>query len=191
MKTIKKTTLIAAITAMAAIAVPSMASAAGWAPLNANKTLTSSYPSIAQYMVSPPQDQWSFQCSNSTLGVHVRNPASTTLDITSATFTNCVTVGSLYCGPATVTATGLPWTATKTGSSVTFTEHLLVDEQCLHGQLLTVDGPATGSYNNTTHTLSAHAATGMNLNYMGSPVGPIGNIPTTTWHETTDTLTVT
>ena len=196
MNTIKKTTLIAAITAMAAFAVPSMASAATWAPLNANKTLTSTNSAIYQ-IYDPGANQFGFTCSNSTLGVHVRTPASSTLDITSASFTNCVTNGVMTCGVATVTATGLPWAATTSGSTVTFTEHLQVTEGCVPGTTFTVDGPASGSYSNATHSLTAQPTTGtypvgMYLYLGGTPVGTIagGSSRSTTWHETTNTLTL-
>jgi hypothetical protein len=191
MNTIKKTTLIAVITAMAAIAVPSLASAATWAPINTNKTLTSTSSAVYQ-TIDPGSNQYGFTCSSSTLGVHVRTPASSTLDITSATFTGCVTNGAVYCGNATVTATGLPWAATTTGSNVTFTEHLRVTEACIPGTTLTVDGPVSSIYNNATHTLSATPAPGMYLNYMGTPIGAIAGGPsrTATWHETTNTLTL-
>ncbi len=188
MKTIKKTTLIAAVAAMAAFAVPSMASAATWAPLNTNKTLTST--SQVEYITG----SYGFYCSNSSLGVHVRTPASGTLDITSASFTGCTNVNNgIPCGPATVTATGLPWTATSFSvSGVTITEHLQVSfSGCgLAGYPFTVDGPFTGSYNNATHTLSGHPTPPMALYIMGTWVDNI--IPAThTWHETTNTLTLT
>ncbi len=190
MNTIKKTTLIAVITAIAAIAVPAMASAAVWGPINTNKTLTST--SIAKYAVVG-EPSLSFQCSSSTLGVHVRTPASSTLDITSASFTGCTVIGPpCALNGATVTATGLPWAVTASGSSLTFTEHLQVTEQCWPGTTFTVDGPANASYNNATHTLSATPSyPNMIMYYLTSPLGAIGNGFSTSWHETTNTLNLT
>ena len=198
MNTIKKTTLIAVITAMAAFAVPSMASAATWKPLNTNKTLTST--SSSRYIAQTTPDYFSFECSSSTLGVHVRTPASSTLDITSASWTGCVNKGDVPCNgsPITVTATGLPWAATTAaGTNVTFTEHLQVSYTgpCGTG-VVTVDGPVTGSYNNSTHVLSAATVSGltpagMRMYYMGTYFAPIAGGSTTTWHETTNTLNLT
>ncbi len=196
MKSIKKTTLIAAITAMAAFAVPAMASAAVWGPVNTNKTLGSA--GSATYSVQGPNNQYSFACSSSSLGVHVRTPASSTADITSASFTGCTSTSTPGCGAVTVTATGLPWAATWGASpvGVTFTQHLLVTEACLSGATLNVDGNAFGSYSNATHTLTAGPVSGlltggMTMTYMGSSVGPIGGGFTTPWHDATNTLTLT
>ncbi len=194
MNTIKKTTLVVVITAMAAFAVPSMASAAVWNPgsPNFNKTLTST--SAAKYAVVNDTSGIGFQCSSSTLGVHVRSPASSTLDITSASFTGCsltATVCSLST-PVTVTATGLPWAATTSFSNVTFTEHLQVTNPCYPGYTFTLDGPAKGMYFNTTHTLSAVPDyPNMKISLMGTPVGIVGNADTAWWHETTNTLNLT
>jgi hypothetical protein len=193
MNTIKKATLIAAITAMAAFAVPSMASAAGWAPLNTNKTLTST--NSATYQVQGSAASWGFVCSSSSLGVHVRTPASSTLDITSASFTGCTApgfAGQPQCGPVTVVATGLPWAATSSGF-VTFTEHLQVTYTATYGcgPLTTnVDGPASGTFSNSLHSLGAGPATGMTMTYMGLTVGPIAN-SSTQWHDATNLLTLT
>ncbi len=196
MKTIKKTTLIAAITAMAAIAVPSMASALTWAPLNANKTLTSV--GASPYRLASDTIGAGFQCSSSTLGVHVRTPASSTLDITSASLTGCSLTQSTcgVTGPVTVTATGLPWTATWTPTYgyVSITQHLQVtNNPCWPGYTFTVDGPTNGTYFNTDHKLSAvpaYPTPGMNVYLMGTQVGTVGNNNITWFHETTNTLTL-
>jgi hypothetical protein len=188
MNTIKKTTLIAVITAMAAIAVPSMASAATWKPINTNKTLTNVFP--VEYL----SGNLSVSCTNSTLGVHVRTPASSTLDITSASFTSCTGApgGGNPCGAAYITATGLPWTATTSGSNVTITEHLQVTAPfCYPGSTFTIDGPVTGSYNNSTHRLLVQPTSPMGLYYMGTWAGAISTNWPHQYHETTDTLVLT
>jgi hypothetical protein len=197
MKTIKKTTLIAAITAMAAIAVPSMASAAVWGPLNTNKTLTST--SSSKYVERNVPAYWSFECSSSTLGVHVRTPASSTLDITSATFTGCVDTAQAPCtgSPVTVTAMGLPWAVTTSGSNVTFTEHLQVNYPAPCGPLtLNVDGTMPGSYNNSTHTLTAQtpATPPMTVSLTSGPFPLVSTIYggyVTTWKDATNSLNLT
>jgi hypothetical protein len=192
MNTIKKTTLIAVITAMAAIAVPSMASAAVWGPLNTNKTLTAfTGADTVQYALQDGGNgQYGFLCSHSTLGVHVRTPASSILDITSASLTGCTGYGP-GCGTITVTATGLPWAVTTVGTNVTFTEHLLVNESCIAGYTLNVDGPATGSYSNATHTLTAGPASGMWMSLMGTNYATIRPGSTAPWKDATNTLTLT
>ncbi len=193
MNTIKKTTLIAAITVMAAFAVPSMASALTWAPVNTNKTLTST--SAANYSVVNDTNGVGFQCPSSTLGVHVRVPASSTLDITSASFTGC-SLTATPCGittPVTVTATGLPWAATANASSVVaITEHLQVTNPCYAGLTFTVDGSTKGTYFNADHKLSnvVDWPNMMTISHMGHPLGTVGNAGTTWWHETTNTLTL-
>ncbi len=190
MKTIKKTTLIAAITAMAAIAVPSMASAATWKPINTNKTLTST--SSVQYITNGSPDN-SFTCSNATLGVHVRTPASATLDVTSASFTGCVDTGNTACGTVTVTATGLPWTATDGGTptNLAVTEHLQTTYHSPCVGPLTIDGPTVGAFDNTTHTLHARPDyLAMGQYYMGIFLGSVGGADAT-FKDATNTLVIT
>ncbi len=190
MKTIKKTTLIAAVTAMAAFAVPAMASAAVWGPVNTNKTLTSTTSVLYDALGAP---SYSFACSNS-LGVHVRTPASSTLDINTASFTGCVGTGYPYC-PVTVTATGLPWTATVSGTNVStnvsIVEHLQVTYggACSGQTGITVDGPIVGGFTNSTHTFLG-GPSGMFLNYMGSPAASISG-GLRSWKDATNTLTLT
>ena len=190
MKIIKKTTLIAAVAAMAAFAVPSMASAAGWAPLNTNKTLTAT--SSVRFYVSGQYHGLSFTCSNSTLGVHVRTPASATLDITSASYTGCIADQSPTC-TATVTPTGLPWTAPSTfAPNLSFAERLQVTYSCVGPYTYTVDGGIeSGTYNNTTHTLSTQVQGYMALSLMGTNWGYLSGGIYHTYHETTNTLTLT
>jgi hypothetical protein len=187
MNTIKKTTLIAVITAMAAIAVPSMASAATWKPINTNKTLTATN---LDY-IGKLQPDYSFKCSNVSLGAHVRTPASSTLDITSASFTGCTSYFAPWCGAVTVTATGLPWTVTTSGSNVSMTEHLQVFYPCQGGFTLNLDGPVTGSYNNTTHTATTVTTHPMQWTYMGTWADYVSENTTHAFHETTNTLVLT
>jgi hypothetical protein len=190
MNTIKKTTLIAVITAMAAFAVPSMASAAAWVRGpngNPNKTLTRTSPVVyaSNYL--------SVSCADSTLGAFTFNP-SPTLSITSASFTNCTAYFSSGqpCGAATVTATGLPWAAVSSGApNVTMTEHLQVTLLCTLGSpTYNIDGPVTGTYTNATHTLSVHPTSPMALTFSGTWLANILTGSTHAWHETTDTLTL-
>jgi hypothetical protein len=191
MNTIKKTTLIAVITAMAAIAVPSMASAAVWGPINANKTLTST--TSSQYVTRASPNFYSFTCTSSTLGVHVRSPASSTLDINSASFTGCSGTGVWPCygQPVTVTATGLPWAVTTSGSNLTFPEHLQVTFAGACGPLTVgVNGTMTGSYSNATHTLTAQTPGTAPLMWMDM-VGELYGGYATSWKDATNQLNLT
>jgi hypothetical protein len=111
-KTMTKSALLfASIMALAAFAMPSMASAATWGPNTFNHTLTGSFIPTTVLTNS------NFIC-NSSLVVHARVPASSTLDITSATFSSChgnVGIGA-DCN-VTAVASGLPWTANGTSTS--------------------------------------------------------------------------
>jgi hypothetical protein len=83
MKTMKKSlVLAAAIGALSAIAVPSMASAANWGPLNTIHTLNS--PSSITFNLTGAGA--GFSCSSGpTFTAQVRTPASTLMDLTSTT----------------------------------------------------------------------------------------------------------
>jgi hypothetical protein len=109
MKQFKKSILLlTAIAALAAMTMPAMASAATWGPVNTNGTF------LNAVTVTIPGYSTAIYCL-STLGYHVRTPASSLLDVTSASFTGCTTGGGLFSGCAvTMTATGLPWTLNGT-----------------------------------------------------------------------------
>jgi hypothetical protein len=115
-KTMTKSTMLAAsIMALAAFAMPSMASAANWGPVNTNHTLTGTFIPTWAEGGGPPNTN--FVCTAS-LGVHTRLPASSTLDITSATFPSCQgDWGQGSTCKVTAIASGLPWTATGTSTS--------------------------------------------------------------------------
>jgi hypothetical protein len=170
MKNIKKiAVLVTAMGAMAAFAVPSMASAAVWGPLNTNQTLTSS---AASYDISSQGISW--RCNNQ-LGVHVRTPASSTLDVTSSSWTLCQGTGSFAC-TVSMAATGLPWTAVATSStSVNFTMHARVTFGGVCGSPTTSDvqGTVTGSWSAATHKLTFTNAPGFVMSYMGTTVGNV------------------
>ncbi len=120
-KMIKKGVLVASVMAVAAFAMPAMASAANWYPLNGNATLSSSGGtggSDFAFTITGPGYTYGFGvCTGLSLGVHVRSPASSTLDITSATGFTCQGFGFLAGCTVTATPTALPWTAS--GASTT------------------------------------------------------------------------
>ncbi len=169
MKNIKKIAVLgAAIGAMAALAVPSMASAAVWGPLNTNQTLSTSF---IKYDTPVPVDiDWG--CVHS-LGVHVRTPASSTLDVTSASWTGCLTSSSgPYAGCSiSMAPTGLPWTAVSTVGGVSVTEHTQVT---LFGSgcgstTFDVSGTLTGGvWNAAAHKVTFTNATGLTMSSGGS-----------------------
>lgn len=168
MKNIKKIAVLsAAIGAMAAFAVPSMASAAVWGPLNTNQTLTAT---ATQYSVSSQGFIWT--CSVQ-LGVHVRTPASSTLDITSASWPACVGSGGVSGCPVSMVPTGLPWTAVATSSTsvnVTMRARVTFGGAC---GLPPADlqGTLVGQWSAGSHTLTFTNATGLTMSYMGTFIG--------------------
>ena len=156
MKTIKKTTLIAAVTAMAALAVPVMASAAVWGPLNSNQSLDTNpliNPGVS-YTGSGPG--WPFHCSSQHLGVHVRTPASSVLDVTSASWTGCVGDGLAAGCPLTVAPTGLPWAATAVASTtISFSMHAQLNwGGACSSVVFNLDGSVGATWTPSTHTLT-------------------------------------
>jgi hypothetical protein len=104
--------LFASMMALVAIAMPAAASALTWGPVNTTTALDGAL------KVTHTTQNWWFTC-NTHFGVKTRTPASSTLDVTSATFSSCAGGGNaLGCG-FTLTATSLPWTMpTITLSSV-------------------------------------------------------------------------
>jgi hypothetical protein len=187
MKTIKKTTLIAAITALAAFAVPSMASAANWGPLNANKSLDST--SVTYTDQNAVAGGWT--CSAQHYGVHVRPLLTSTLDITAASWTNCGGFGSYAGCIAVLTPTGLPWTATASSSTaVTFPIHAHVTFPC-GGAPLDLDGTIAGTWSAATHTVTfpSGGAYSLNETWMGTLVGHAK--VSGAFHDPTNVLTLT
>lgn len=115
-KTIKKTLTLAVVAgALAALAIPSMASAANWAAPLANQNLNPT--SSLSLTVSDPGGIYALACTGGGLGVRVRTPASSTLDITTAAGYTCTGASSWSGCTVTMTPNGLPWTAS--GASTT------------------------------------------------------------------------
>ncbi len=106
----KKFALLASLTALAAFAVPAAASASPvWGPVGTTSALDSPGPGGPVNFSIPSQGS-TWQCTGHHLGLGVRKPASSTLDVTSATFSGCTGNGILVNCTVTQTATGLPWT---------------------------------------------------------------------------------
>jgi hypothetical protein len=190
MKTIKKTTLIAAITAMAAFALPSMASAAVWGPINTNKSLDAT--NVTYNDVNAANGGWT--CTSQHLGVHVRTPASSTLDITAASWTSCSGFGQYAGCPMFLTATGLPWTATaSTSTAVNFPIHADVSLPC-GGAPFKINGTIHGpTWNASAHTVTftSGGTSGLDETWPLDP-GALGHAYLTgVFHDPTNTLTLT
>jgi hypothetical protein len=187
MKTIKKSTiLIAAITAMAALAVPSMASAVVWGPVNTNQSLDATNVNYSEY----GGYGLTWTCATQHLGVHVRTPASSTLDITSASWSGCVGTGTSATINFTMTPTGLPWTATATSTSViTFPVHVQLSRA--PNWVSNIDGTMNlGTWNASTHTVTFSSANpgSMYEYFQGVQVARI--FAWGSWHNPTNTLTL-
>jgi hypothetical protein len=187
MKIIKKLAVLsAAITAMAAFVVPSMASAVVWGPLNSNQSLDSTNVSYA----ASGGFGGGWTCSSQHLGVHVRTPASSSIDITSASWSGCVGTGSLSGTTVTIIPTGLPWVGTATSTTaVSFPVHYQMTYSFTGGPTANVDGTMTaGGWNAATHTLS-YTSSVLIQTYMGMQVAYVG--VNGSWRNPTQVLTLT
>jgi hypothetical protein len=113
-RTIKKSVMLAVVVgALAAMAVPSMASAANWSVANVNYTTTGNAGLTVNFLGT----NYALACTGMGHVARPRAPLSPTLDITSATGFTCT--GSVWWSGCTVTATptGLPWTADGTSTT--------------------------------------------------------------------------
>lgn len=181
----KLAVLGAASLALAAFAVPSMASAAVWGPLNTNQNLTSTNAAFSSSLGAG----WS--CFNHQLNTHVRTPASSTLDVTSPTSSLCVGTGITAGCTLLIGVTALPWAATATSSTVVATPwHMTVSFPSCGIGTYNIDGTLNGTWSPSTHSLTFNASSGsLTLSYMGSPVGTL--TVTGTWTNAAQTLTLT
>ena len=155
--------------ALAAFAVPSMASAATWFQPNVNQTLTSS-----SFSVSIPGVSSGLACSGLTFGAKPRFPAASTMDINTLSNFTCTGTGSMAHCSAAVSAAGLPWTAVATSltaanlNSINLNlviSHTVGDPNaCAAGGTYQLTGSLSGGvWNNTTKSLTFTGATGLSL----------------------------
>jgi hypothetical protein len=186
---LKSAMLFASITALAAFAMPAMASAVVWGPVNTNGSLTST--SIS---ANVPSLSTGFSCTGSSLGIHVRTPASSTLDVTSASFTGCTGTGPLSGCAIAMTATGLPWTAVAaatTNVKVNVTNvNATPTGSCLwSGVPFTVSGTLTsGVWAAATHTVAYTSGPGLTFGISG--LGSYAMTLTGSYRNPTQTLTL-
>lgn len=105
----KKFALLASLTALVAFAAPAAASASPvWGPVGTVSSLDLPSAGSRVYYNMPSGLAW--ECTNHHLGLSVRKPASSIVDVTSATFSGCTAAPSWPNCTVTQTATSLPWT---------------------------------------------------------------------------------
>jgi hypothetical protein len=174
-KTMKKSlVLAAAIAALSAIAVPSMASAANWAPVGGAAHALVGGGSINIFVL--PSSGAGISCSGQTFSANVTSTA--VLTITSAPNFSCTGSGGFSGCNVAAAPTGLPWTANgPTTSNVTInsvninlTFTAAPGKTCASSGLKTLTGTlAGGVWNNTTHSVGYTNATGLTLTSGGFP----------------------
>jgi hypothetical protein len=178
-KTMKKSlVLAAAIAAMSAIAVPSMASAANWGPVGTYHTLTS--PSSITFNIpsGPGGATYGFSCaSGPRFSAQVRTPASPLMDLTSTTTLSCTGTATMAGCNVALALNGLPlWNADATSGASNVKINSVNIEGSLSGSCggggstFTVSGQlAGGVWSNLNRSLAFTNGTGLNLTFTGSP----------------------
>jgi hypothetical protein len=169
--------LFASMMALAAIAMPAAASAVVWGPVNTTTALD------GQLKVTYTNQNWWFTC-NTHLGVKTRTPASSTLDVNSATFSSCAGGGiASGCG-FTLTAASLPWTMNAVslsgvGLTVANVNVAFGGGGCGLGSSgsLVLSGTITsGVWNATNHSVTYTNATGFMYSIGGGVYAPVGTL---------------
>jgi hypothetical protein len=125
------------------------------------------------------------------LGTHVRTPASSTLDVTAASWSGCTGSGALAGCTIAIAPTGLPWTATGTSFYVDHTIHAVMtfSGSCsLSSGTAKLDGTIRGTWNASTHTVTFSNATGLVLSAGGMTWG--NATASGSWRNPTQTLTL-
>jgi hypothetical protein len=177
-KTMKKSlVLAAAIAALSAITVPSMASAANWGPLNTYHTLTS--PSSIAFNMNFGGVAGGFSCaSGPRFNSQVRTPASPLMDLTSTSTLTCSGTGTLAGCSFALALNGLPlWNADGTSgtsnvkiNSVNIDGTITGGAPCGGGTTFTVTGQlAGGVWSNLTRSLAFTNGTGLTFTPASGP----------------------
>jgi hypothetical protein len=182
----KSVLLFAAVLALGAFAMPSMASAGGWDPIGTH-TLTS--PALSWTI---PALGFGSVCH---LALDVDANRSSVLTITGATFKACSGTGSAAgCALDAVSVNTPMWAVdgavtndlkfTNVNFNVSYTAGC-----SFAGSVMNVAGTlTTGPLNNATHALSLTGSTGLTATLSGSSLGPISLGGTLT--DTAGTLTL-
>lgn len=178
----KSLVLTAAIAALTAIAMPSMATAANWSPLNTVHTLTS--PSGFTFTIQGGGNSV-FSCSGgATYSAQVRAAVSPLMDLTSTTANiPCTgTSGQLAGCNISLSMIGLPlWNVDGTSginnvkvNSVNIQGTFTTGASCPNGLTFTITGTlAGGAWSNLTRALAFTNGTGLTWTPSGSPAAAI------------------
>jgi len=179
----KSLVLAAAIAALSAIAVPSMASAANWGPVNTVHTLSS--PSSITFDIQGLGTPVGFSCSSGPrFSAQVRTPASALMDLTSTSTLSCTGTGGVVgwggCNVA-LALNGLPlWNVDGTSG----TNNVKINSVNIEGQFsggscaagttsFTVTGTLTGGvWSNLTRSLAFASDTGLTMTWSGGSTSP-------------------
>lgn len=169
-KTMKRSlVLAAAVAAMSAIAVPSMASAANWGVVGSTHTLSST-----NLFLDVAAGQAGAVC-NVNMGATVRNPASSTLDIVSSTHLFCPGRSGYLAGCTVIGApSNLPWTATAVSTTniqmyVKYT--VTASGSCLNPGTYTLVGTVSGAWTGNgvnQHSLQFTNASGLTFGWQSA-----------------------
>jgi hypothetical protein len=174
-KTMKKSlVLAAAVAALTAIAVPSMASAANWGPVNTIHTLTS--PSNITFNVTSAGG--AISCSSGPrFTAQVRTPASPLMDMTSTTSNiPCTGTGTMAGCNFVLALNGLPlWNADATsGTSNVKINSVNIEGTICGGGTFTITGNlAGGVWSNLTRALAFTNGTGLTYTVTGGASSPV------------------
>jgi hypothetical protein len=175
-KTMKKSlVLAAAVTALTAIAAPSMASAAPWSPLNTYHNLSS--PSSITFTIATGGAAAGVTCATGpTFASLVRTPASALMDLTSTTANlPCIATGYFGGCSAPATMIGLPlWNVdgTSGASNVKINSVNIQLGGCLAST--TISGQLTGGvWSNLNRSLAFSNDAGLTWSMGGSTTYPV------------------
>jgi hypothetical protein len=149
----KSLLLFVSAIAMAAFALPSMASAATFDGVG-NHTLTSSNLSFTSTGLGGGSI-----CTSSVFEVAV---SAASARVTAATFSGCTGTDGLLGVPATPTATNLPWTVTPVAGGIVIDGiHVVVHFPAASLNVTLSGSLLGGAVTNTTHTLTYTGGTGL------------------------------
>ncbi len=177
----KSLLLFVSAIAMAAFALPSMASASTFDGIGRH-TLTSNNLSFTSAGLGGGSI-----CSSSTFELDVVSATHAT--VTGASFTGCNGIDGLAGVPATVTATNFPWRVTPVGDGFTIDGIHIVAHFPAAALDVTLAGNLPGAIDNASHTITLNGATGLTATAI-----PGGSAPATVSGDLRDdqgTLTVT
>ncbi len=173
-KSVQKSALLfTSMVALAAFAMPAAASAVVWGPVNTTGALDGPVSTQSAAL------GLGFTCTQH-LAIHTRTPASSTMDITGATYSACTGQSSVASCAITPVATGLPWTASALSTSNVALNGFNVNvtfsgATCpISGSLPWTGTVAGGVWNAATHTVTYTSATGLTLG--GYPVPYSGTL---------------